>query len=120
MAKRAFAPQYRQYNPSGSVVAPRVMLVCGEAVARQSVPALIVYVRCCSKWLREFRRFCDHVGIGIVTDPDGNSPHGPDAFEVVGPLELLKRLTEHPCVRDWHPIINRSVSTRATGAMPAK
>lgn len=101
--------------------------------SRERFEGVIVYVRQCAKWIRAFRRFCEHSGMGVVV-ADGfggremivctvgmvwdemESVCGVGAWEVIGTAEKLDELTRHPMLLNWHPVIGCSVGSRGAGA----
>jgi hypothetical protein len=128
-------------NVPGNRVKPLHTLrveVGGKTFAgRQRFPGGIYYVRQCAKWIRAFRRFCEHNGMGVVvhdgfggremivcspgTSWDGlESVCGVGAWEVIGCEEKLDELSRHPMLVTWHPVIGCSVHTRGAGAGPEK
>src|SRR5215204_5388251 len=66
--------------------------------------------------MREFARFCAKNGVHArpvqaVADDDR-----PDAYECMGAVASLERLTGHPAVRDYHLIIGVRVPLVASGS----
>lgn len=112
-----------RFNPSLSTAEPTcpvmTVMIDGKPYKAQ-VPGIIVYIDQRAKAYRQFRRFCESVGLGLTVDGDGNSVCGAGAWEVTGPVDVLERLTGHPSVRDWHPINSRSVRTVGQGTGAAK
>lgn len=78
---------------------------------------IIVYIRCTSKALREFERFCRHYDVAVSVAGSGEAPIiglviraklgecQEDAWECVGPPEAIERLTRNLCVIRWHPLL---------------
>jgi hypothetical protein len=108
------------FNPRGSIVCPsRPVEIEGGALVGGRKPGVIVFIPSTAKNRRELERFCARIGVDAqpvqyVRD------ELPNAYECVGSLEALERLTAHPVVEDWHLIVAVRVPTGAQGSGPEK
>jgi hypothetical protein len=78
-------------------------------------PGIIAYIHSTARNRREFERWCDRNGAD-ARPVEYVRNDLPAAYEVVGALETLERLTDHPVVREWHLIVNVRVPHIAGGA----
>jgi hypothetical protein len=111
----------RRFNPAGSMILAPVQPVEIEGkIYPLAVPTVIVYIVNTATGYREFTRFCRHIGLVLLQDETGKSPHGEGCWEVSGQIDSLERLTgdgnglgSHPSVRSWHPVFKQeSYKTR--------
>lgn len=103
-------------NPRGSIVLPSRPIDIGNGCMMSGrKPGIIVYIKAGSgRLVREFTRFCDVAGIDAM--PVQSAGDRPDAYECIGSIESLERLTGHPAVRDWHFIVGVRVPLTAAGS----
>ncbi|MBN9522507.1 hypothetical protein J0H58_28960 [bacterium] len=103
-------------NPRGSIVMPsRPVDIGGGVMVTGRKPGIIVYIESTAKNRRELERFCNRNGIDarpvqFVREDMAN------AYECVGTVESLERLTGHPVVADWHLIIAVAIPRTGAGA----
>src|SRR4051812_5032548 len=95
-------------NPRGSIVLPsRPVDIGGGTFMGGRKPGVIVYVKAGSgRLMRKFGRFLDANGIHAFPVQEVGDDGLADAWECIGSVQSLERLTAHPAVRDWHLIVN--------------
>jgi hypothetical protein len=102
-------------EPRGRIVLSTKPVYLGDAVVCGRKPTLVVYIRAgSSKHTRNFHRFCQFHGLH-VTPVQEVIPGRPDAFEVLGTMGSLERLTSHPAVVRFHYALNVRPNVRAGG-----
>lgn len=109
----------------GTIAKPRPVTVeLGDAVLTVQMVRVVAYVRTDSDSRREFARFCRNVGIAATArelaandagtfrrDRNGKAVQvrageaQPTAYECEGTSHAITRLTGHPVVWDWHPVV---------------
>src|SRR4051812_45299487 len=103
-------------NPRGSIVMPsRPVDIGGGVMVTGRKPGIVVYIDSTAKNRRELERFCNRNGIDarpvqFVREDMAN------AWECIGTVESLERLTNHPVVTDWHLIIAVAIPRTGAGA----
>lgn len=108
------------YNPRGSIVLPsRPVEIEGGALVGGRKPGIVVYIPPTAKNRRELERFCARVGID-ARPVEFQRDELASAYECIGTLEGIERLTAHPVVSDWHLIVSVRVPTGAQGSGPDK
>jgi hypothetical protein len=103
-------------NPRGSIVMPsRPIDIGGGVLVTGRKPGIVVYIDSTARNRRELDRFCARNGIDakpVEFHRDGVA----SAWECVGSVADLERLTNHPVVTDWHLIIGVRVPVGAAGS----
>lgn len=120
-------------NVHGNAIAPLHHYV--DAMGKdkhERLPGMIGYPIMTARPLQQFRRLLELLNMAVVVK-DGagkrvyvchrgmnwttlESVCGVSGWEVLGNVESLERLSRHPCLQSWHPIIACSVRFSCAGS----
>jgi hypothetical protein len=94
-------------TPRGSILCPSRKIELGGAVITGRKPGILITVKSGSgRLLREFTRYCEHLGVHSFGVQSFSENGRSDVFECLGSIDALERLIGHAAVRDWSYILN--------------